>query len=67
MKSAVIVYPGSNCDRDIAVALEAITGHKPLMVWHDDHDFPEVDFIALPGGFPTAIICVPGPWRRAAR
>ncbi len=51
MKSAVIVFPGSNCDRDMAVALEKVTGHKPQMVWHQDHDFDTVDFIALPGGF----------------
>ncbi len=51
MKSAVIVFPGSNCDRDMAVALEKITGTKPLMVWHQDYDFDAVDFIALPGGF----------------
>ena len=51
MKAAVIVYPGSNCDRDIALALETITGTKPLMVWHGDSDFEAVDVIALPGGF----------------
>lgn len=51
MKSAVIVFPGSNCDRDMAVAIEKITGVKPLMVWHQETDFPTVDFIALPGGF----------------
>lgn len=51
MKSAVIVFPGSNCDRDMAVALEKITGTKPLMVWHQNTDFEDVDFIALPGGF----------------
>ena len=51
MKSAVIVFPGSNCDRDMAVALEKITGNKPLMVWHQEYDFDTVDFIALPGGF----------------
>lgn len=51
MKSAVIVFPGSNCDRDMAVALEKITGNKPLMVWHQETDFGAVDFIALPGGF----------------
>lgn len=51
MKSAVIVFPGSNCDRDMAVAIEQVTGSKPLMVWHQEHDFPSVDFIALPGGF----------------
>ena len=52
MKSAVIVFPGSNCDRDIAVALEDVTGRKPSMVWHRDSELPEgTDFIALPGGF----------------
>ena len=52
MKSAVIVFPGSNCDRDIAVALEDVTGRKPAMVWHRDSELPDgTDFIALPGGF----------------
>jgi len=51
MKSAVIVFPGSNCDRDMAVALEKVTGTKPEMVWHQSADFDKVDFIALPGGF----------------
>ena len=52
MKTAVIVFPGSNCDRDIAVALEAVTGAKPAMVWHRDSELPAgTDFIALPGGF----------------
>jgi len=52
MKSAVIVFPGSNCDRDIAVALEQVTGRKPAMVWHRDSALPDgTDFIALPGGF----------------
>ncbi|GAA0551030.1 phosphoribosylformylglycinamidine synthase [Rhizomicrobium palustre] len=51
MKSAVVVFPASNCDRDAAVALEAITGTKPHMVWHGDSELPEVDLIVLPGGF----------------
>ena len=51
MKSAVIVYPGSNCDRDMQVALTKITGSEPLMVWHGDSNFDEVDLIAIPGGF----------------
>jgi phosphoribosylformylglycinamidine synthase subunit PurQ / glutaminase len=52
MKSAVIVFPGSNCDRDIAVALEQVLGRKPAMVWHRDTELPEgTDFVALPGGF----------------
>jgi phosphoribosylformylglycinamidine synthase len=51
VKSAVVVFPGSNCDRDIAVALHAATGRAPAMVWHRDADIPDVDLIALPGGF----------------
>ena len=52
MKSAVIVFPASNCDRDAAVALEQITGKKPYMVWHADSEVPDdVDLIVLPGGF----------------
>jgi len=51
MKSAVVVFPASNCDRDAAVALEQITGQKPQMVWHGDSAVPEVDLIVLPGGF----------------
>ena len=48
---AVIVFPGSNCDRDIAVTLEAALGHAPQMVWHGDSSLPKVDLIAVPGGF----------------
>ena len=52
MKTAVIVFPGSNCDRDLAVALETVTGRKPEMVWHKDAELPEgVDFVGVPGGF----------------
>lgn len=52
MKTAVIVFPGSNCDRDIAVALEAVTGVKPAMVWHGESDLPDgIGLVALPGGF----------------
>lgn len=51
MKTAVIVFPASNCDRDIAVALEKATGKKPMMVWHGETSVPDADLIALPGGF----------------
>ncbi len=51
MKSAVIVFPGSNCDRDIAVTLAEVTGEKPAMVWHRETDLPKADLIVLPGGF----------------
>jgi phosphoribosylformylglycinamidine synthase len=52
VKSAVIVFPASNCDRDAATALEQITGKAPAMVWHGDSAVPEdTDLIVLPGGF----------------
>ncbi len=52
MKSAVLVFPGSNCDRDLAVAIEQVTGRAPAMVWHRESELPEgTDFIAIPGGF----------------
>lgn len=52
MKSAVIVFPGSNCDRDMAVGLERATGRKATMVWHKDASLPDgLDVIAIPGGF----------------
>jgi len=52
VKAAVIVFPGSNCDRDLAVALEQVTGAKPAMVWHRDSELPDgTDFIGIPGGF----------------
>jgi len=52
LKSAVIVFPGSNCDRDMAVALEEVTGAKPAMVWHREPALPDgLDLIAIPGGF----------------
>jgi phosphoribosylformylglycinamidine synthase subunit PurQ / glutaminase len=52
MKSAVIVFPGSNCDRDLAVALEQVSGTKPIMLWHRETELPDgLDLIAVPGGF----------------
>lgn len=51
MKAAVIVFPASNCDRDAALALEAVTGRAPTMVWHGESELPPVDLVVLPGGF----------------
>jgi len=51
VKSAVVVFPGSNCDRDAATALEQLTGQKTHMAWHQDATLPDVDLIVLPGGF----------------
>ena len=50
MKSSVITFPGSNCDRDIDVALNQF-GFKNKMVWHDDAELPKSDLVVLPGGF----------------
>jgi phosphoribosylformylglycinamidine synthase len=52
MRSAVIVFPGSNCDRDMAVALERASGVKAEMVWHKDAALPDgLDIVTIPGGF----------------
>ena len=51
MQAAVITFPGSNCDRDAAVVLEAVTGRAPAMIWHRDTDLPKLDLVVVPGGF----------------
>ena len=52
MKTAVITFPASNCNRDAAMALEKVTGEKPVMVWHRESELPQgVEFVVLPGGF----------------
>ena len=52
MKTAVIVFPGSNCDRDLATALAEVTGTRPTMVWHRETALPDgVGLVAVPGGF----------------
>jgi phosphoribosylformylglycinamidine synthase len=51
MRSAVVVFPGSNRDRDMVAALKAVTGRAPAIVWHQETSLPDVDLIVLPGGF----------------
>ncbi len=51
MKSAVVVFPGINRERDMMKALEAVTGTAPVAVWHTDTELPKVDLIVVPGGF----------------
>ena len=51
LRSSVIVFPGSNCDRDVKTAIERVTGFAPKMVWHGDASVPSSDMIVLPGGF----------------
>ena len=51
MKTGVVVFPGSNCDRDSMVALQAVTGTSPTMLWHQETEIPPLDLIVIPGGF----------------
>jgi phosphoribosylformylglycinamidine synthase len=51
MKSAVLVFPGINRERDMARALREVSGHEPVMVWHTETELPDVDLVAIPGGF----------------
>jgi phosphoribosylformylglycinamidine synthase len=51
LRASVIVFPGSNCDRDVETAIARVTGFAPKMVWHGDATVPSSDVIVLPGGF----------------
>jgi len=51
MKSAVVVFPGINRERDMMLALETVTGSKPVSVWHTETELPKVDLVVVPGGF----------------
>lgn len=51
MKSAVIVFPGSNRDRDMIAALRAVSGEMPAIIWHQETSLPDTDLIVIPGGF----------------
>jgi phosphoribosylformylglycinamidine synthase I len=51
MKFGVVVFPGSNCDKDIIDVLQRIMGQEVVALWHKDHDLQNVDFVVLPGGF----------------
>ena len=51
MRSGVVIFPGSNCDRDMIVALRQITGKTPIKIWHKENDIPNLDLIVIPGGF----------------
>jgi phosphoribosylformylglycinamidine synthase subunit PurQ / glutaminase len=51
MKFGIVVFPGSNCDRDVAMVTESILGQPTRMVWHQETDISDLDVIVLPGGF----------------
>jgi len=51
VKAGVVIFPGTNRERDVALALQAVSGRRPRMVWHRDSDLSGLDLIVLPGGF----------------
>jgi len=51
VKAGVVIFPGTNRERDIAIALQAVSGQRPRMIWHRDTGFSGLDLIVLPGGF----------------
>lgn len=51
MKAALIVFPGTNREHDMAMAIHAVSGHKPALIWHKETSLDDVDLIVLPGGF----------------
>ena len=51
MKAGVVIFPGTNRERDIAIALQAVSGRRPRMVWHRETELTDLDLVVLPGGF----------------
>jgi phosphoribosylformylglycinamidine synthase len=51
LKSAIVIFPGTNRERDVAIALKHATGHRPALLWHRETELPDVDLVVLPGGF----------------
>ncbi|NPD66871.1 phosphoribosylformylglycinamidine synthase subunit PurQ [Lichenicola cladoniae] len=51
MKAGIVVFPGTNRERDMAIALKAASGRAPIMLWHRDTELPSLDLVVLPGGF----------------
>lgn len=51
MKAGIVVFPGTNRERDMAIALRVVTGSEPVMIWHGETDLPDLDLVVLPGGF----------------
>ena len=60
MRAAIVVFPGSNRERDMALACRRAFGREPELVWHQDTSLPDVDFVALPGGFSYGDYLRPG-------
>ena len=61
MRVTIITFPGSNCDRDVSVAIKKITGKNPSNIWHQENEVPNCDLIILPEVFLMEITCVAEP------
>lgn len=60
MKAAIVLFPGINRERDMAIALHRATGHAPVMLWHRETELPRLDLVVLPGGFSHGDYLRPG-------
>ena len=60
MKSAIIIFPGTNREREMITALGEALGNQPYVIWHEENSFPQVDLIVLPGGFSYGDYLRPG-------
>ena len=61
LRVAVIVFPGSNCDRDMMVAIEQLAGRRPSLVWHKETTLDPVDLAIIPGGFSYGCLLYTSP------
>ena len=57
LRIAITVFPGSNCDRDMMVAVEQLTNRRPALIWHKEASLDPVDLVIVPVAFHLAIIC----------
>ena len=67
MHAAIVIFPGINRERDLAIALERSSGRKPRMVWHKETDLTGVDLVCIPGGFSYGDYLRCGAMRRSLR
>ena len=67
MKAAIVIFPGSNREHDVALAWKRATGSEPARVWHREAELPDVELIILPAGLPMATTCAAARWRRTRR
>lgn len=67
MKTGIVVFPGTNRERDMVHAIERVSGRKPTLLWHQQESVEGLDLVILPGGSAMETIFVAGLWRRILR